>query len=475
MEPRERDYVLVGSFFTFCIWIGMGVTAIYDTLSKRVNGMAVAPLALSAALSAPYLLCTQNFDDHSRRGHTGARDYAANFLNSCKPNSIIFTYGDNDTYPLWYAQEVEHVRTDVRVVNLSLIAVDWYINQLRRKVNNSEAIKMSIPEAAYRGYRRNQVPVTASGPEMDLRQALKFVGENHGDRSGNFESYFQTGKFSLPVDVEKMKANGLLNPQDTGVVSEIKFALPSLGQKNPYVIKDDLAILDLVASNINDRPIYFAVTCQQSKLQGLQNYMQLEGLGLRVLPIKSQSDPQYSIIGNGRVDTETSFEKITKEFTWGGFDQQKMYVDRSYQPSVQSMRFVMLRTARALIDEKKNDKAAALIDTYFKGFPNMNFPYDYNAYYMIDTYIAADNYAKAKPHIEQLVKNVLENLRFYKSIGNGVKEGFEQDYSLNLRTMTDVIDAVRRAKDETYAQQLEADFEPYNILKGMKKPGAPMQ
>jgi hypothetical protein len=476
MEPRERDYVLVGSFFTFCIWIGMGVTAIYDILSNRlkVNGMAVAPVALAAALSAPYFLGTQNFDDHSRRGHTGARDYAANFLNSCKPNAIIFTYGDNDTYPLWYTQEVEHVRTDVRVVNLSLIAVDWYINQLRRKVNNSEAIKMSIPEAAYRGYRRNQVPVTASGPEMDLRQALKFVAEDHGD-GRNFESYFQTGKFSLPVDLDKMRANGIISPQDTGVVSDIKFALPSLGSKNPYVIKDDLAILDLIASNINDRPIYFAVTCQQSKLQGLQNFMQLEGLGLRVLPIKSQSDPQYSIIGNGRVDTETSFEKITKDFKWGNFDKQRMYVDRSYQPSVQSMRFVMLRTARALIEEGKNDKSALLVDKYFEGFPNMNFPYDYNAYYMIDSYIAANHYDKAKPHIEILVKNVMENLKFYKSIGNDVKAGFEQDYSLNLRTMNDVIEAVRKGKDEAYAQQLEAEFAPYNILKGMKKPGVPMQ
>ncbi len=471
MEPRERDYVLVGSFFTFCIWIGLGVVGLFDILSKRAKGasMAIAPIALAAALSAPYMLGTQNFDDHSRRGHTGARDYASNFLNSCKPNAIIFTYGDNDTYPLWYAQEVEKIRLDVRVVNLSLIAVDWYISQLRRKVNNSEAIKMSIPEAAYRGYRRNQVPVTASGPEMDLSAALKFVGENHGDRSGNFESYFQTGRFSLPVDLEKMKAKGLINPQDTGVLSAIQFALPTITQKPPYVIKDDLAILDLIASNINDRPIYFAVTCQPNKLQGLQDFMQLEGLGLRLVPIKSKGDPQFSIIGSGRVDTETSFKKISEEFKWGNFDKQKMFVDRSYQPSVQSMRFVILRTARALLDENKKPQAAALVDKYFEGFPNMNFPYDYNAFYMIDTYISADAYAKAKPHIEILTKNVMENLKFYKSIGTEVKNGFEQDYALNMRTMSDVIDAVRRGGDEAYAKQLEADFAPYDIMKGMKQ------
>jgi hypothetical protein len=468
MEPRERDYVLVGSFFTFCIWIGLSVVGLFDILSKKVSSMAVAPIALAAALSAPYLLGTQNFDDHSRRGHTGARDYASNFLNSCKPNAIIFTYGDNDTYPLWYAQEVEGIRTDVRVVNLSLIAVDWYIDQLRRKVNNSPAIKMSIPESAYRGYRRNQVPVTVTGAEMDIHQALKFVGENHPMSGGNFESYLPTAKLNLPVDLEKLKANGLISSQDTGVVSNIQFSLP-VNPKSAYIIKDDLAILDLISSNINDRPIYFAVTCQENKLQGLKNYTQLEGLGLRLIPIKSPGDPQFSIIGNGRVDTETSFKKITEEFKWGNFDKHKMYVDRSYQPSVQSMRFAILRTARELINEKKNDKAAALVDKYFEGFPNMNFPYDYNAFYMIDTYVTAGAYAKAKPHAEILAKNVLENLKFYRSIGMEVKKGFEQDYMLNLRTMSDLIEAVRKGGDETFAKQLEEQFSPYDLKPNMNK------
>jgi hypothetical protein len=280
------------------------------------------------------------------------------------------------------------------------------------------------------------------------------------------ESMFLTSKLSLPVDLEKMRANGLISPQDTGVVSEIKFALP-LNPKSPYIIKDDLAILDLVASNINERPIYFAVTCQQNKLQGLQNFMQLEGLGLRIIPIKSKGDSQFSIIGSGRCDTETSFNVITEKFKWGNFDKKKMYVDRSYQPSVQSMRFVILRTVRSLIAEDKKEKAVALIDKYFEGFPNMNFPYDYNAFYLIDSYIAADNYPKAKPHLEILAKNMIEILKFYKSIGSEVKNGFEQDYTMSLRTMRDVIDAARTAKDDELANRLEAEFEPYNVTKGM--------
>ena len=469
-EPRERDYVLVGSFFTFCIWIGLAVPGLYSILSKKISGSVVAPVLLAAALSAPYLLCTQNYDDHGRRGHTGARDYASNFLNSVKQNAIIFTYGDNDTYPLWYAQEAEGIRPDVRVVNLSLIAVDWYIEQLRRKTNASDAIKLSIPSESYRGSRRDQTPVYGStaGQVMNLNDALKYVGEKHpmsGGRGMTFESTLPTTNFTLPVDLEKMKANGLINPLDTGVLSAINF---SIGADRKYIIKDDLAILDLIASNINERPIYFAVTCQQNKLQGLQDFMQLEGLALRVVPIKSKSDQQFSIIGNGRVDTQSAYENITKKFVWGNFDKEKLFVDRSYAPSVQSHRFVLLRTAMALVEQGKKKEAVDILDTYFKGFPNMNFTYDYNSFYLITTYVQADAYDKAKPHLETLAKNTIENLKFYKSIGDEINNGFKQDYAINLRTMKDMIDLVKRAGDTNYAQQLEKDFEPYDITKDMK-------
>src|SRR5690606_7152354 len=150
-EPRERDYVLVGSFMTFAIWIGLGVVAIFSLLRDRLKfgGLKGALVAGALVLTAPIIMGFQNYDDNNRSEHFASRDYASNFLNSLEPNAILFTYGDNDTYPLWYAQEVENIRTDVRVVNLSLIAVDWYINKLRSKVNNSEAIKLTIPEEMY--------------------------------------------------------------------------------------------------------------------------------------------------------------------------------------------------------------------------------------------------------------------------------------------------------------------------------------
>src|SRR4029078_6385608 len=170
-EPRERDYVLVGSFFTFCIWIGLAVPSIYESLKNRfANAGSMLPILVTAlVLTAPAIMGFQNFDDHSRRFHYASRDYASNFLESVDPNAIMFTYGDNDTYPLWYAQEVEGIRRDVRIVNLSLIAVDWYIEGLRRKVNDSPAINLTIPTDAYRGNKRNQLfflPGKSSPNEM---------------------------------------------------------------------------------------------------------------------------------------------------------------------------------------------------------------------------------------------------------------------------------------------------------------------
>ncbi|MFN5365168.1 MAG: DUF2723 domain-containing protein, partial [Bacteroidota bacterium] len=273
-EPRERDYVLAGSFFTYCIWIGLGVMALFDLLSKALKG-AAAPVSVALALSAPVLMGTQNWDDHSRSHHYASRDYASNFLNSCAPNAIVFTYGDNDTYPLWYCQEVEGIRTDVRVVNLSLIAVDWYISQLRRAVNNSPAIEMSIPQEQLRGYKRVQTPYGAPGgeKEMDLRQVVKFVGEDHRQASGggrDFDSYLPTKKFYLPVDKQSFFDNKIVSPGDSMLVDTIRF---SLAEDTKYIIKDELAILDIVASNLGKRPIYWAVTCREDKLLGLEDYL----------------------------------------------------------------------------------------------------------------------------------------------------------------------------------------------------------
>jgi hypothetical protein len=463
-EPRERDYVIVGSIFTFAIWVGMGVLAAFDLFRDfKISPSIAAPLAVGLVVIAPILMGTQNFDDHSRAKHTGARDYASNFLESCDKNALIFTYGDNDTYPLWYAQEVEGIRRDIRVVNLSLIAVDWYIDNLRRKINESEAIKMSLKPESYRGFLRNQLPVQPTNDnEIAIQDLMKHLGEEHPVPAGNgvtFESFAQSKKIYVPVDKQKMIASGIISAQDTGVVDRMSFTLPG-----NYVIKDDLAVLDIIANNANERPIYFAVTCRPEKMQGLDDYMQLEGLALKLVPIKSKGEREFSLIGSGRVDNNRVYDRVMNKFRWGNFDKEKTFINRSYQPSVQTTQFVILRAALDLARKGDKDRAVKLLDKNFEAFPNFNFPYNAQTMYFIDAYVQAGAYDKAKKHIDILAQNLFENLTFYNSLKEEDKRGtFQQDFMQDLQTKERLLNMIEQMKDTAYKAELDKKFAAFKI------------
>lgn len=464
-EPRERDYVLAGSFFTFCIWIGLSVVAIWDMLNKSLKS-AAAPVATVLALSAPLLMVTQNWDDHARAHHYASRDYASNFLNSCAPNAIIFSYGDNDTYPLWYCQEVEGIRTDVRVVNLSLIAVDWYIDQLRRAVNDSPAIEMSIPAEQLRGFKRVQTPYFAprGEQEQDIRQVLKFLSEDHKQESGGgraFDTSLPTRKMFIPVNKQWFVENKLVTGADS-TASLVDTLRLDLGRDKKYIIKDELAMLDIIASNLGKRPIYWAVTCREDKLLGLEDYLQLEGLGLQLVPkkIKSSMDA-YGIIGAGGVYTDQMYENIMNKWKWGNFDKERSYVDRSYMPSLQTMRVSIIRLARQLVLEGKKDKAVALVDKYFEVFPQMNFPYDQFTAFMADIYSMSGQKEKAAAKIREIAAQMEQQCRFYESLDSDFKKGYKQDNDYTLSTVQNLLKMSSNMDDGALFQELKTKFEPY--------------
>ena len=478
-EPRERDYVLAGSFFTFAIWIGLGVMALYKFFSERLNLAGVAaPIATVLALSAPVLMVTQNWDDHSRAHHYASRDYARNFLESCLPNAIIFTYGDNDTYPLWYCQEVENIRTDVRVVNLSLIAVDWYIAQLRRTVNNSPAIAMSIPQEQITGFKRVQLPYYAQGAEreMTIQQVMKFMGEDHklqSQGSGrDFDSYLPTRRISIPVNRADAIASGAALESDTAMLDTLHI---NLGDKKNYIIKDELAMLDILASNLWKRPIYWAVTCREDKLMGMETHLQLEGLGLRVVPFTSPGDQRnYGIIGCGRVNTDQAYDNIMNKWRWGNFDQERLFVNRSYLPSLQTMRVTMIRIARELTAEKKNDKAIALADKYFSAFPSFNFAHDQFSALMADVYARAGDNAKAAAKVREVAQATEQQLRFIASQSTEMQKGYAQDEQSSMATAQTLLNtATNVMKDQALQDELEKMLTPYMPQQGVMPPGEP--
>ena len=475
-EPRERDYVLVGSFFTFCIWIGMAVPGLYQLFREKANfdGVPAAGVALALSLSAPLIMGFQNFDDHSRRHHTASRDYAANFLNSLEENAIIFTYGDNDTYPLWYAQETEGIRTDVRVVNLSLIAVDWYIDQLRRKVNDSPPIKMTIPETAYRGRKRNYTPYynarnqggqynPANDQAMTVEAALNFIGNDANQLRGQggrmIDSYLPSRKLFLPVDKAEVLRYGVVQPEEAGQIVD---RIPVSINKN-NIIKDELAILDLIGSNVWERPVYFAVTVRPEKMFGLQDYTQLEGLALRLVPIKTPSQSQqYGIYGSGRVATDIVYDNMMNRFAYGNFDKEQLFVDRSYGPSVQSHRVVVMRAAREMMAQGKTDMAVALVEKYLASFPHMNFPYDFSTTYMLDILVQAKAYDALKPHLRTLAEETRDQLEFFTSLTpDELQAGFEQDAALYNRTADIALRMARQTGDQELIAEVEEKLGAY--------------
>lgn len=465
-EPRERDYVLVGSFFTFCIWIGLGVPAIYEWIKNKVSSLkTAAPYAASAlVLTAPAIMLFQNFDDHSRHTHYASRDYASNFLESVDPNAIMFTYGDNDTYPLWYAQEVEGIRRDVRIVNLSLIAVDWYIEGLRRKINDSPALKLSIPTDAYRGSKRNQLfflPGKSTSNEMPLDQALEFMAKDSPQniQGTKLETYLPSNNLYIPIDPARALSSGLAKATDTAIVSKIPFTIDK-----QYITKDQLAVLDILMNNIYDRPIYFSVTCQDSRLLNLNDYTQMEGLGLRIIPVYTPSEEDFYIYGSGRVDVDKVHDRVVNKWRWGGFDKERTFVDNSYGASVQAQKMIIWRAAEEMLLEGKNQEAIDITDAYFKGFPNKNFPYDARTLPHINIYIRAGALDKAKEQIRTLAQVSKEYMDFFDSIDeDDLKAGFNLDYRLTTSAVNEILKVSKNLKDDAFADEMEKLLGQYRI------------
>ena len=473
-EPRERDYVIIGSIFIFSVWVGMSVLAISEWLRQAKLSPQLSSLgAFALVVSAPIIMGFQNFDDNNRSKHTAAKDYANNFLESCDPNAIIFTYGDNDTYPLWYAQEVAHIRTDVRVVNLSLLDVDWYIDLLRRKINNSPAIKMTISEDQMRGEKRNQLPVDPSGggksPEMNINDVVKFLGENHplaANRSYTFESYAPTKNIYIPIDKEKAVANGLASASDT-LPATMNFTLNS-----NYLLKGDIAILDIIANNAMTRPIYWAVTSRQEKTLGLDEYLQLEGLAVKLVPMKKKPSQQLpGMFGVGGVADDKIFDRFMTKFKWGGFDKEKTFISKNYGPSVQTTQFLVMREVEELIANKKNDKAVQLLDKYFQVFPNMNFTFDYYSAIMMQSYTRAGAPDHAKKVAIQLESNLLQSFKFYNSLSaTARKESFAREMQMDGTTARMLQGFAEETKDTEYAKKLADEFAPYAALMPQQRP-----
>jgi hypothetical protein len=300
-QPRERDYAYAGSFYAYAIWIGLGVLALFNALSKTIGKKPGAILAgLLCLILVPGIMAKENWDDHDRSGRFTARDIAYNYLNSCAPNAILFTNGDNDTFPLWYAQEVEGIRTDIRVVNLMLFNTDWYIDQMKRKAYDSEPLPLSIPKEKYKDGTNGQVFMIERVKEyIPVKQVIDFILNDNEATKIRYDNemldYIPTKMFRIPVDSAAVIANGTVSPD---LASQIVKSIDIKINRN-YLLKNQVMVLDLLAQNNWERPIYY-VTGGHDDALGLEEYFQLEGFAYRLVPIKTEGATGF--LEMGRVD-----------------------------------------------------------------------------------------------------------------------------------------------------------------------------
>ena len=381
LQPRERDYAYAGSFYAFAIWIGLGVTAIYFWLKlilKNIPSAALAGVAFLVSLTAPILMAAQGWDDHDRSDRRTGIDMAKNYLNSLQPNAIIFTNGDNDTFPLWYAQEVEGVRTDVRVVNLSLLNTDWYIDQMKRRQYESAPVPFSVPEFKYRQGTRDLIVLNSDTALTPLDEALAYCLDDSKIQDFGYKKFsvMPNYQFSYAVSKENQAKFSQYVGANDSLVSTMSFALMDDDGESPrqFITKAQLMVMDLIVHNNWERPIYFAVTTGSEAYMGLEPYFQLEGLAYRLTPIYHSDYDRDNM--SGGVAAELMYENVMNKFQWGNIDTKDIYLDENNRRMVTNLRMQMNNLAEQFIIENKMDKAVAVLNKSINSLPEKNAPYD---------------------------------------------------------------------------------------------------
>jgi hypothetical protein len=420
-QPRERDYAYVGSFYAFAIWIGLGVMQVKDWLQKFLGKTgANYAAALVCLLAVPVLMASQEWDDHDRSKKVLARDLAKNYLESCAPNAILFSFGDNDTYPLWYAQEVEGIRRDVRVINYSLLGIDWYINQLRYKVNQSDPIDVIWTPEQIEGGKRDFIRfyerpgVSDQNRYVDLYSLMHdFVGSDDPQnmlpaQDGSMMNYFPVKKVSIPVDQNLVRQNKTVNPGDS-VVSEVRFEIP-----RNLLLKNDMAVLNVIAANKWKRPIYF--TSPFGEL-GFSPYLRSDGMSYRLVPV----------VAENQVNNDWAFEKLSKEFSFGNAQTKGVYFDEENRRHLMSIRQAYAEASMSLAGAGRKEDAKKLLDKVDKGMDQENMPYGLvsrsNQHNMVSAQLAEAAYRAGDMTLGDKIatgvkKDLEQQLAYYAYLGD---------------------------------------------------------
>lgn len=461
LQPRERDYAYAGSYYAFAIWIGLGVLGIQEWLSKKLDartaGIAASVIGL---LIAPVLLAKENWNDHDRSQKYAARDLAINYLESTAPNAILFTYGDNDTYPLWYAQEVEGIRPDVRVVNLSLLSADWYVRQMTKKVNEAEALPIHIPEEKYvRGVRDVIYYQDAQVPGfIDVDRIVQLMlSDNPNDQiplqGGGRENFLPTKNLQLRINKEDVVRHGVVPEQwQDSIVDTIRWTY-----NKDYVTRAELAILDILANNNWERPIYFATTVPAEHYMGLDNYLVSEGFTLRLMPIEAAAEQ-----GNP-VNTDALYDQIKNKYVWGNMNEAPYLDPETYRMISLVLNNVYSAAAEGLLAEGRIEEAREVLADGLANMPDRIFRImDSYAYsFIVDNLYEAGMDEEAQRIIDWNVDYLQEQLDYYIAIAETKPNHEIQNIQTSLFTIHRFANAARDNGQRETHDRLEKIIEDY--------------
>lgn len=446
-QPRERDYSYAGSFYAFAIWIGFGVIAIIDLINratKSKNMITTVAVGIICFLAVPCVMGAQGWEEHNRSGKTSALDWAKNYLAQLPPNSVIFTRGDNDTFPLWYVQEVEGYRTDVRVVNYMLSQGYWYVHQMGRKVYDSERLPLTLSPDQYENGVNESLPIIEedyfSGKRVELQQVIDFLNNPKAVKhyqGGGSTHYIPCRNLKLTVDKEACVRNGVVPAEmKDKIVDEIDWNL-NCGN---YIYKNAIMLLDFMAANNWERPVYFTSFSDMSKVLGIDKYLHMEGLSYRFIPVVAEDFHK----GLGGVYRKGSFDLLVNKAKWGNMNQPDVIPDRESVRNATFARQSYIRLAQSHVNHAEFDSAIIVMDKYQEFFPNEKFPYDLMLYQFPEMYYVSGATDKGDEFLEKMVKNYSDKLTYYGSLESKFKYYYDDEIGEGLQVLKELADTAER-------------------------------
>ncbi|SFC52831.1 Protein of unknown function [Parapedobacter composti] len=463
LQPRERDYAYAGSFYAFAIWIGLGVAAITDWLAKKLSAKTAAAIATGIGLLAgPVILAKDGWDDHDRSEKYLARDIARNYLESCAPNAILFTYGDNDTYPLWYAQEVEGIRPDIRVVNLSLLSADWYVRQMKDKVNEADPLPITIPDEKYvKGVRDVIYYQDAKIPgHVELKNIVALMlSDNPNDKrqiqGEQPENFLPTKNLQLTVDREAVVRNNVVPEAWRDSITDVMHWT----YNRNYVSRTELAIMDMLVNNNWERPVYFATTVPSENFMGLDKYLVSEGFALRLMPIAIKPNT-----AQGLVNAEAIYGHVTNnKYTWGNMRNARYIDPESYRMISLILNNIYGAPAEALIAEGRVDEARELLNNALEFMPERIYrimdAYGYS--FITDNLYAVGETDKAKSLTERNIAYIDDQLKYYAAIAETKPNLEMQNIQYSMFTLNRFAEAAKEHGQTDLAARIEKIFGQY--------------